>query len=191
LTSWQFEFRENGGGWTGIGASNPISGDPPTVSTGATTHSTATTVNSAEYRIRVKDTYYDSIFSSLITSTSSTINYYNYIFYGPSGSAPTTSSEVRSLPVRTLSVNLANPFDLNTGTVFNRFTVALPSPLTISSVFDLDGLNANLTSLYILNSGLTGIANYAAGLTSSYNVYTMSPASNYTDNNHRHSVTRA
>jgi hypothetical protein len=191
LTSWQWEFRENAAAsWTTIGPLNTITGDPSPYATGATTHSTATTVNSAEYRIRVKDTYYDSNTSSLITSTSSTINYYNYIFYGPSGSAPTTSNDVRSLPVRTLSVNLGDPFNLNTGTEFNRFTVALPSPLTISSVFDLDGLNANITSLYIRNYGLTGIANYAAGLTSEYRVYTMSPDSRYTDNNHRHSVTR-
>jgi hypothetical protein len=191
LTSWQWEFQENGSpSWTTIGPENTITGDPSSYATGATTHSTATTVSSAAYRIRVKDAYYNSFGSSLITSTSSIINYYNYIFYGPSGSAPTTSNDVRSLPVRTLSVNLGDPFNLNTGTEFNRFTVALPSPLTISSVFDLDGLNANITSLYIRNYGLTGIANYAAGLTSEYRVYTMSPDSRYTDNNHRHSVTR-
>jgi hypothetical protein len=195
LTSWQWEFRENAAAsWTAIGPVNTILGDPSPYATGATTHSTATTVNSAEYRIKVTDTYYDSIQSSLITSTSSVINYYNYIFYGPSGSAPTTSNDIRSLPSRALYISTTsptNPFSLFTGPtgVYKDFTVALPSTLTRTNVMDIN-TNANITNSYILNSGFPGIANYA-GITSAYNVYIMSPSIPYTDDIHQHSITRA
>jgi hypothetical protein len=85
--------------------------------------------------------------------------------------------------------NPSNPFNLDTGSIYKNFTVALPSTLGITSVIDLDGLNANITDQYILNSGLTGILDYA-GITSSYNVYTMTQGITYSTN-HRHSVTRA
>jgi len=96
------------------------------------------------------------------------------------------------LPSRALYISGSsptNPFNLLTGIVYKDFTVALPSTLTRSSVVDLDALNADITTQYILNAGLTGIANYA-GITSSYNVYTMSPAIPYSAN-HQHSITRA
>jgi hypothetical protein len=186
LTSWQFEFRENGGGWTGIGASNPISGDPSTVSTGATTHSTATTVNSAEYRIKVTDT------SQTNTTSTNTINYYNYIFYGPTGFAPTTSNDIRSLPSRALyrSTSLpTNPFTFVTGTVYKDFTIAMPTSLSLSSVKDVESSNADITSEYV-QSGLTGIQDFA-GATSAYKVYIYSPSIPYQPLSHTHSVTRA
>ena len=192
ITSWQWQYQENGAGaYSDIGTANVVTGNPSSVSTGATGHSTANTVSSAVYRLKVTDAYQDSI-SSSVTTNSSTINYYNYIFYGATGSAPTTSSNVRSLPSKSLYIstsNPSNPFTLNTGSVYKDFTVALPSSLTISSVVDIDASNANITTQYVLNTGLTGIANYA-GITSSYNVYTMSPAIPYSAN-HQHSITRA
>jgi len=192
ITSWQWQYQENGAGaYSDIGTATVVTGNPSSVSTGATGHSTANTVSSAVYRLKVTDAYQDSI-SSSVTTNSSTINYYNYIFYGATGSAPTTSSNVRSLPSKSLYIstsNPSNPFTLNTGSVYKDFTVALPSSLTISSVVDIDASNANITTQYVLNTGLTGIANYA-GITSSYNVYTMSPAIPYSAN-HQHSITRA
>jgi hypothetical protein len=191
ITSWQRQVRENGGGFTGIESATGITANPSSISTGSVNHSTANTVSSAAYRIKVTDAYQDSIASS-VTTDSSTINYYNYIFYGATASAPTTSANIRSLPSKALNISISNPsnpFILNTGSVYNDFTVALPSTLTLSSVFDIDASNANITTQYILNTGLTGIADYA-GITSSYNVYTMSPAIAYTAN-HQHSVTRA
>ena len=191
ITSWQRQVQENGGGFTGIESATGITANPSSISTGSVNHSTANTVSSAVYRIKVTDAYQDSI-ASFVTTDSSTINYYNYIFYGATASAPTTSANVRSLPSKSLSISISNPsnpFILNTGSVYNDFTVALPSTLTLSSVFDIDASNANITSQYILNTGLTGIANYA-GITTAYNVYTMSPAIPYSAN-HQHSVTRA
>jgi hypothetical protein len=187
LTSWQWEFQVDGGGWTPIGTSNTISGDPSSVSTGATTHSTATTVTSAEYRIKVTDT------SQTNTTSSATINYYNYIFYGPTGFAPTTSSHVRSLPSRALSINTTtepiNPFTFVTGTVYKDFTIAMPDPRVLSSVKDVESSNADITSEYVL-SGLTGIQDFA-GATSVYKVYIYSPSIPYQPSSHTHSVTRA
>ena len=191
ITSWQRQVQENGGGFTGIESATGITANPSSISTGSVNHSTANTVSSAVYRIKVTDAYQDSIASS-VTTDSSTINYYNYIFYGATASAPTTSANVRSLPSRSLNISISNPsnpFNLDTGSIYKNFTVALPSTLGITSAIDLDGLNANITDQYILNSGLTGILDYA-GITSSYNVYTMTQGITYSAN-HRHSVTRA
>ena len=191
ITSWQRQVQENGGGFTGIESATGITADPSSISTGSVNHSTANTVSSAVYRIKVTDSYQDSIASS-VTTNSSTINYYNYIFYGATASAPTTSANIRSLPSKALNISISNPsnpFNLDTGSIYKNFTVALPSTLGITSAIDLDGLNANITDQYILNSGLTGILDYA-GITSSYNVYTMTQGITYSTN-HRHSVTRA
>jgi hypothetical protein len=186
ITSWQRQVQENGGGFTGIESATGITADPSSISTGSVNHSTANTVSSAVYRIKVTDAYQDSI------AGSRTINYYNYIFYGATASAPTTSANIRSLPSKALNISItnpSNPFNLDTGSIYKNFTVALPSTLGITSAIDLDGLNANITDQYILNSGLTGILDYA-GITSSYNVYTMTQGITYSTN-HRHSVTRA
>ena len=186
ITSWQWQYQENGGSFTGIGSATGVSGNPASILTYASNHSTGNTISSALYRIQVIDTYQTS------NTNSSQINYYNYIFYGATASAPTTSANVRSLPSKSLNISISNPsnpFILNTGSVYNDFTVALPSALTLSSVFDIDASNANITTQYILNTGLTGITDYA-GITSAYNVYTMSPAIAYSAN-HQHSVTRA
>ena len=191
ITSWQWQYQENGGAYNDIGTATAVTGNSASVSTGSSTHSTVNTVDSAVYRLKVTDAYQDSI-SSSVTTNSSTINYWNYIFYGATASAPTTSNHVRSLPSKSLYISASdpsNPFTLNTGSVYKDFTVAVPSPLTVSSVFDIDASNANITNQYILNSGLTGVLNYA-GITASYNVYTMSPAIPYSTN-HQHAVSRA
>jgi hypothetical protein len=81
------------------------------------------------------------------------IKYYyipEYI-YGPSANAPTNSTEVRSLEFRVLTVVQIHLI-LLAGTTFAIFTVALPSTLSLSSVIDLDALNANITSSYVLST---------------------------------------
>jgi hypothetical protein len=188
ITGWQWQYRENGGSYIDIGSFNTVSGNPSPVSTGTTAHSTANTVSTANYRLKVTDAYQDSLGATL-TSDSSTINYRNYIFYGPTASVPVSSAEVRGLPNKAFSTSLANPFNLNTGTVYKDFTVAMPSALSITQVIDLDALNANITSQYVLSSGLTGVLDYA-GITTSYDVYTMTQAVPY-GTDHRHQVTRA
>jgi collagen type VII alpha len=158
ITGWQWQYRENGGSYIDIGSFNTVAGNPASVATGTTAHSTANTVTSANYRLKVTDEYQDSLGTTL-TQDSSTISYLNYIF------------------------------NLNTGTVYKDFTVAMPAALSITQVIDLDALNANITSQYVLSTGLTGVLDYA-GITTNYDVYTMSQAVPY-GTDHRHQVTRA
>ena len=190
LTSWQWEYSENGStSYTPIGSATSITGNPSSVTVSGSTHLTATTVASAAYRLRVVDAYQTTL------ATSATINYFNYIFYGASATAPTTSAEVRALPSKAFTTTLANPFVLITGTQHRHFTVALPSPLTRTNIIDVSALNANLTGQYIISTALTQIVN-AASTATAYNVYTMTQAGAYSDttanpNGHSHQITRA
>ena len=182
ITGWQLQYKENAqAGFTGIGSITPVSENPSSVSTGITSHSTANTVSSAMYRIQVIDEYQTS------NTNSSQIDYYNYIFYGATASASNTSADVRSLPVRALSVDLANPFNLTTGSVYKIYTVAFPGN-TLTKVLDLEA-TANITNQYILNAGLTGVLDFA-GNTATYKVYTMTLSLAYSEN-HPHEVTRS
>jgi len=111
------------------------------------------------------------------------VNLLNIIFYGATNSVPSSSSDVRNLSNR-IFTDGSNPFILNTGDVYNNFTIALPT--TISQVLDLDALSVNITSSYILNT-LTVQDFYGTNV--SYNVYTMTNAIAYSDS-HRHQITR-
>jgi hypothetical protein len=111
----------------------------------------------------------------------------NAIFYGTSSSAPADSAAVRLLSNKVFTTDLSNPFNLQTGNTERIFTVAFPSPTSITSVFDLDALNANITNTYVLSD-----INVSDGgdVATAYKVYTMSNAIPY-DANHRHQITRA
>lgn len=187
ITGYQWEFRENSGGYTQIGTFTPVSTTSSSISTGTTNHSTANTVTSARYRLAFKDQYQDYLGTTL-TAESSTINYANLIFYGPTMNAPTTSADVRSLTSKIFVDSGANPFTLNTGNVMNIYVAAIPVK-TITQVLDLDALNANITANYILNTGFTAVGDYAGITSTSYNVYTMTNAIPYSEN-HRHQITR-
>lgn len=109
-------------------------------------------------------------------------------FYGPASAPPTNSAEVRALPDNDDFHTGATTFNLNTGSTLTRFVCALPPGVTISQVIDLDALNANITSQYIL----TGTINVldAGGTTRAYNIYQMTVGSPYSSN-HRHAITTA
>ena len=187
LTGFQWQYQENGGAWQNASSFTTITGNPGSTATGTLSHSTANTVNSSRYRLLVTDSYQDFQGASFATSAT-TINYANMIFYGASASAPSTSAQVRSLPDRIFIDTGSNPFNLNSGVLYVNFTVAMPSTSTITNVTDIEALGATITSQYVLNSGLTGILDYA-GNTANYNVYTMTQGGTY-DENHRHRVTR-
>lgn len=106
------------------------------------------------------------------------------IFYGPVSSVPGTSVAVRALPSNRFT-NAGNTFILNTGASLINFTVAMPSTNSLVSVIDLDALNANITSNYILN---TFSVNDAGGNAVSYKIYTMTIAVPYAAN-HQHQIT--
>jgi hypothetical protein len=182
ITGWQLQVKEDGGGFIGVGSINPISGNPGSVSTGSLSHSTATTVSSSMYRIRVIDEYQAS------NTDSSQINYLNYIFYGATASASTTSANVRSLPVRQLSADLANPFNLSSGTEYVIYTVAFPGN-ELLEVLDLTASSADITGEYTFNPTLTSVLDYAGNATN-YKVYTLTLSLAYTVN-HNHRITRS
>jgi len=108
-----------------------------------------------------------------------------YRFYGPTSSTPANSAQVRALPTSAFHTG-AGTFTLNTGNTETKFVVALPPGVTISSVIDIDALNANITSEYVL---LGTINVLDAGSTNrSYNLYEMNIGAPYSSN-HQHSIT--
>lgn len=190
LVSYAVEFRVNGAGsWTEVpGLSGLISNNytiPSTTHSAQAAYSSASTI---EYRIKVVDQYKQSLGSQDYSSTNTT-NYNYYIFYGPASSAPGNSAAVRALPSKGFTGSLANPFTLDTGSTLLNFVVALPNAVAsrdlISSVIDLDALNANITNSYIKNSFSV---NDFAGNGSVYNVYVMTQGVAYSSS-HRHSIT--
>jgi hypothetical protein len=184
ITRYSVQYSTNGTTWSDVpGLSNVIVSDnPSSVSIPSTTHndSSLKSCTSLHYRIRVTDEYQST------NSSTTTISFLNVIFHGPSTNPLTTSAGVRSLGSKVFT-DSSNPFNLNTGSVYNNFTVAMPSALSITEVIDLDALNANITANYVLN---TFNVEDGGGTLTSYDVYTMTNAIPYTSN-HRHRVTRA
>lgn len=116
-----------------------------------------------------------------------------YIFYGPTSAVPTDSAGVRALPTSRFDAKTSlgdaadNTFILNTGNTEKVFSIALPASKTLVSVFDLDALNAPLTTQY--QAGLaTFNVNDANGVPVSYKVYSLSNDAAYATS-HRHSIT--
>ena len=117
------------------------------------------------------------------TSPTGTINSSNYIvtaryriFYGPTSNTPTNSSDIRSLPSNTFKNVGSNVVDLVTGTIYNKFIIALPPTKTIISVIDLGNLNANITTDYILSNLNVQDVNGTIVL---YNIYQLTLGSPY------------
>ena len=185
LTSYQWQYQLNGAGsWVNIGS--PVSIGPGTTSITSTGHndSSLKTASNLSYRVKIIDDY-QSYLSSQVYSSSSSVNFVNFIFYGPISTGPTSSAVVRSLPSK-IFTDGSNPFTLNTSTVEKIFSVAMPNSLSVSEVIDLDALNANITANYLQSS--FSVADYTGNL-ATYNVYTMTNAVPY-GSNHRHQVTR-
>ena len=191
ISSYSVQYQVNGsGGWTDVPGLSavPVTGNPSSISIPSTSHNDSglNTSTSLLYRIQVVDAYQTS------TSGSTTITFQYGIFYGPSASAPSNSAGVRSLGTKTL-VSAGGTTVLDTGNTQVNFTMALPTTVaatdTITSVIDLDALNADITTSY--TSGLSTFnVNDGGGTAVSYKVYTMTIASPYASS-HRHSITRA
>lgn len=173
ITGWEFEFSRNGSAYQTTGITSPVAGSSPTVSTGTGSHSPGSTASSVAYRLRVRDEYQDSIASSITSSPATTINFVPFIFYGPTGTYPSTSAHVRSSPSRVFQDT--STFTLSTGVTYQNFVVAMPSAYTITSV--IQGA-FDITAAYTDNLQVISVADYA-GNTSSYNVYTATSATPY------------
>ena len=187
LSSYSVQYQVNGSGaWVDVTGLSNISASGASVSIPSTSHNDVTlkTSTSLVYRVQVVDSYQTT------TSSSTTISFLNVIFFAPVATAPTTSANVRAIANKVFT-DSANPFNLITSTVENDFAVALPTTSasndTISSVIDLDALNADITTNYVLS---TFNVDDAGGTAVSYNVYTLSNATSYATS-HRHQITRA
>lgn len=186
LSSYTLQYRlNNAGSWINIGSAVNIG--PGTSSITLTNHNDVSlkTASNIAYRVLAVDDYQQHL-GTQVTSSTSTVNFVNLIFYGPTAADPDTSSEVRALSIRQFS-DVSGNITLNTGNVEKIFSIAFPPGATISQVLDLDALNANITNNYVLS---TVSVNDAGGTATQYNVYTMTNAIPYSDS-HRHQITRS
>jgi hypothetical protein len=135
----------------------------------------------------VIDTYQQHLSSAGVASAVTIVSFLNLIFFGSVGQAPLNSNDVRGLSGK-IFTDGSNPFSISTGTINRIFSFALPAGAGLTSVIDVDALNANITTSYlkstfnVLDSG---------GTATSYDVYTMTNAEPYSPNSHEHRVTRA
>ena len=180
LQYYQLQYQKDNGIWTDFGATVSISGETYSIPSTNQNEPTLASANSVSYRVNVTDLKQTS------QGSATTVNFLNLIFYGPSSSAPTISSEVRNLSDRILSDG-SNPFILNTGMTDRFFNVVLPSTLSVTEVLDLDALNINYTLQYA--SSPISILDYI-GTSTAYNLYTMPLAVPYSDQSHRHQIRR-
>jgi hypothetical protein len=188
LQTYTLQYQVNGGSWSDISSS--VSIGPGTSTITSTNHNPTgdITANSLGYRVKVVDAYYTSI-SSFYTSATSTVSFLNMIFTGSTSLIPSSSAEIRSFGGK-MFTDAVNPFNLLTGNTYNNFTVAMPVALSITEVLDLDALNANITSLYLISPISPFYVNDYGGTATSYHIYTNTIASPY-GTNHRHQITRA
>lgn len=126
------------------------------------------------------------------TSPTGTFNSSNFVvtarfvdFFGNTSSNSTTSAQVRALPQNVFHTG-AITNNLNTGSTNTIFEYACQC--TISQVLDLDALNANITSQYVLSGTIN--VNDAGGTPRSTNIYRMTVGSPYSSS-HRHQITTA
>jgi hypothetical protein len=144
--------------------------------------------SSVRYMVVVSDSYSCPECPAGQSTYSQTIEvqFKHLIFYGASSSSINSGSAIRSLPNRIFTSG-PNPFTLMTGNSDTYFHVAMPNDLSITSVTDLDALNANIKGNYSETS--LGVPDFA-GTSRPYKVYVMSIASPY-DSTHRHQISRA
>jgi hypothetical protein len=177
LVSIKLEVSLNGGSYSTILDTTSFTSDGSIPTTNDSTPTSSTT--SAIYRLTVTDEYAS-------TTVSSTVTFKNVIFYGDSSVAPTTSALIRALGTKRF-VDAGNIFNLVTGTSNVIFTIAMPTSKSLSTVVDLDALNAVITSSYVLS---TFDVNDANNVAVSYKIYTMTNAAPYSAS-HRHQITLA
>lgn len=143
--------------------------------------SSFTTSNSpVDYNIFIQGT--DS--NNNIFNASGLIRFSHKIFHGPASVAPSNSAQVRALPSNRF-VSEGNILTLNTGNTERIFIIAIPNTKNLVSVIDLDALNANITTSYILN---TFSVNNEGGTPIPYKIFIMTNATPYSSN-HRHQIT--
>lgn len=121
--------------------------------------------------------------------TSNTLSYRGYYFigYGAVNEIPAINDSPRNLPGKRLSSD-NNTFILDTGVVFVTQVIIISPDKTLSKVIDLDALNLDVTSEYILQPQDYSV-NDASGLPiNNYKLYVRTQTVPYTTS-HRHQIT--
>ncbi len=121
------------------------------------------------------------LFSSAVRTL--VANYYRY--YGPNTESLSIDATVKTLSNKDFQTANNNTFQLNTGSLLKKFIVVLPPGRTIVNVNDLDSLNADIKSQYVLTGTINIID--AGGTPRAYNYYEMNVGSAYSSN-HRHEI---
>ncbi len=124
----------------------------------------------------------------IFNSSNFTITGRYFRFYGYASASPTDSLTVRALPQSSYQTSNSQSFNLNTGSLLTKFVVALPPGRTISQVIDLDALNTDITTEYIIQPSINVVD--AGGTSRVYNVYEMNIGVPYSAT-HRHQITTA
>jgi len=196
ITAYRIQESVNDGSWTTVFTNTNVGPGNFNIPNFYINPIGSATASKIQYRVLVDDIFLPN--REIFNVNNNTINYRNYIFYGPVSGVPANSTEVRTLLNRGFapiggSGNLENPFILNTGNTLRHFSVAMPSitPTTnsfiITEVIDEDALGANITGNYINNPlNVTD----GGGNLQPYRVYTMTNAGPYSSN-HKHRITRA
>jgi hypothetical protein len=180
LTNYTLQYKVNGGLWVDIGSIVTITGNSVTIAAVNHNPTSSAGADTITYRIKVVDSFQTSY------SGESTITFKYIVYYGSSASAPTDSAGVRALTNKIFSDG-TNPVILYTGTSNTKFTIAMPSTLSLNNAIDLDASNAPLTNSYVNNSFSV---NDAGGTATSYKVYTLTLSTPYSPDQHRHQITR-
>lgn len=144
-------------------------------------------INYSEGTVPENDSLGDSVANTIVAGNddSSNLSYVGYraVFYGNFNNKNTTSNNVRTNLTKRLE-NSGNTFILNTGNTNKIFQLWLPTGKTLSSVIDLDALNANITTAYI-SEALT--VNDIGSNPITGTLYTMEQSVPYSSN-HRHQI---
>jgi hypothetical protein len=188
LVSYTLQYSIDGNNWVNLNV-NPVPIGPGNSNIAQFNHNNQELKTSASirYRVRVIDAYQQHLTSTGVISAVTTVSFLNLIFYGSVGQAPQSSNNVRALQGK-IFTDGSNPFSISTGTTNRIFSFAVPAGTELTSVIDVDALNANITTSYVkstfnvLDSG---------GTATSYDVYTMTNAEPYSPNSHEHRVTRS
>lgn len=110
-------------------------------------------------------------------------------FWGSVSAQPSSSSDVRALESNRLENGVvSNTFTLNTGAINSKFVIVLAPGKSLSSVVDLDALNLNITSEYILVNNNMSVNDASGTPVSGFKMYVKTNSVPYTSN-HRHSIT--
>lgn len=198
ILQWKLQSTTGGvaaGGWADT--NQPSAGfqtaNSPSAPTVSLNHTAPITADRIDYRFIVVD----ANGQITVTPTSNSgISFGYLIFYGATGTIPTTSTHIRSLPGVCMAGGTnryPNPFLMNIEKdLYNNFVVAFPqgvNGISLSQARDITSLPFAVTDSYRENVSTIGVSDRSGNNTQNYTVYRMTQAVPYSDANHIHEIT--